>query len=142
MRRLVSFALLVTLSGCRAEPRACVKLKALCGTELQTCRDLRDDVTEQLGQEAVDTLDGCVLSANSCSGAAGCISGQAAKATLDAAADFVSAFAETVSPSHAEDCVKNAHTRSEAAGCRAGALSKELAESAEAFARGMQKTSR
>ncbi|MDP3233822.1 MAG: hypothetical protein Q8S33_05355 [Myxococcales bacterium] len=142
MLRLTLLALLLTLAGCRTEPRACVKMKELCGTEAQTCRDLRDDVTEHFGQGAVDTLDGCVLSANTCSQAAGCVSGEAAKATLSAATDFMNAFADTVNPAHADDCVKNARTASEAAGCRAGALGKSLAESAEAFAEGVKKTSR
>jgi hypothetical protein len=142
MLRLTSFVLFVMLNGCRSEPHACIKMKELCGTESQTCRTLREDVKGQFGQVAVDTLDGCVLGANTCSQAAGCASGQAAKAMASAAAEFVSAFANTVSPSPADDCVKNARTASEAAGCRAGALGKSVAESTESFADGVRKSMR
>ncbi|MFO0601260.1 MAG: hypothetical protein U0228_38475 [Myxococcaceae bacterium] len=144
MLRLLSLAVLLTLSfaGCRSEPRSCVKMKELCGTEADTCRDLREELGTKLGQGAVDTLDGCVLTANTCSAAAGCVTGQAAKATLGAAVEFMSAFADTVNPGKADECVKNAKTPAEAAGCRTGAMGKTAADGLDAFGKGVEQGSR
>lgn len=131
---------LVTLTGCRSEPRACVKLEALCGTEQSSCRDLRDELQVQFGAGAVDSLDGCVLQANSCAEAAGCASGEAAKATAAAAGEFFSAFSKSVSPASADPCVKQAQSEAERAGCRAGAFGRALGVEAERFAEGVRKS--
>ncbi len=133
---------ILVLAGCRTEPRACVKMKTLCGTEESACRNLRDDVQAQFGQGAVDTLDGCVLQANTCSEAAGCVTGSAAKATAEAAANFFNGFARSVSPASAEACVKEAKTEAEANGCRAGALGTSLEEQVSQFAEGLERSRR
>lgn len=98
IRRTVAFAALVVvvLSSCKVEPRACVKMKDLCGTELETCHELRDSTKENLGEGALDTLDGCVLQASTCSEAAGCATGSAAKATLEAAKNFANGFGKAL----------------------------------------------
>lgn len=137
---LVLSMAMTMLAGCKSEPRACTKLKELCGTEAEACRELRDDLQADFGQSAVDTLDGCVLQANTCSAVAGCATGEAAKATVAAAADFMNAFVATVSPASADECVKNAKSAAEAAGCRAGAVGKQLEASADEFAEGLRKS--
>jgi hypothetical protein len=137
---LVLSMAMTMLVGCKSEPRACTKLEELCGTKTETCRALRDDLHADFGQSAVDTLDGCVLQANTCSAAAGCATGEAAKATLAATADFMSAFVTSVSPATADECVKNAKSTAEAAGCRAGAAGKVLEASANEFADGLRKS--
>lgn len=138
MARFILVCLVVATAGCKTEPRACVKMKELCGTESSACRDLRDDVQANFGQSAVDTLDGCVLQANSCSEAAGCVSGEAAKATAKAAGEFFGAFAKSASPASADACVKNAKSDAEAAGCRVGAAGKALEERMNQFAEGVR----
>jgi hypothetical protein len=138
--RVALMLVVVTLAGCKSEPRACVKMKELCGTETSSCRDLRDDLQEQFGEGAVDTLDGCVLQANSCSEAAGCATGEAAKATAKAAGEFFGAFTKSVSPSSADECVRNARSDAERAGCRVGAFGKELESQAEQFADGVKRS--
>ena len=137
---LVLSMTMTMLVGCTSEPRACAKLKELCGTEIDECKELRDDLQADFGQSAVDTLDGCVLQANTCSSAAGCATGEAAKATLAAATDFMNAFVTTVSPASADECVKNAKSSAEAAGCRAGAVGKALEMSANEFAEGVRRS--
>ncbi|MGC4118570.1 MAG: hypothetical protein QM765_29235 [Myxococcales bacterium] len=140
MNRCFAVLLMLLTAGCKSEPRACEKMRELCGTESAICRDLREDVQAQLGQPALDTLDGCVLQANSCSEAAGCVSGEAAKASVEAAANFVTAFAKSASPSSAEECVKNAKSEAEANGCRAGAVGKAMVERLNQFAAGLKKS--
>lgn len=141
MNRCSLLALVVgCASACTSEPpRACVKMKELCGTERDTCVDLRADVLTHLGQGAVDSLDGCVLQAGTCSQAAGCVTGQAAKATAAAMADFADAFVKEVSPDDARGCDTSSGSRSEAAGCRVGLLSRSAAEHARQFAAGLER---
>lgn len=138
MLRVALGLALLALSGCTETPRSCAKMKELCGTEPKDCRELRADVQEEFGQKAVDTLDGCVLQANTCSAAAGCVSGEAAKASVAAAAEFMNAFVDTMTPESADACVKRAKTPAEAAGCKAGAVGRALEARVSEFAEGVK----
>lgn len=141
MKRCFVVLCVVLSGGCsKPVPRACEKMRELCGTEPSACRDLRDDVQSQLGQSALDTLDACVLQSDTCSGAAGCVTGEAAKASLNAAANFVNAFAKAASPSSAEACVKAATSEAEANGCRAQAVGQVMGERLKQFAEGLKKS--
>lgn len=88
-RTLLAAAVLLCCACPKPPPdRACVKMQTLCGTTLEDCGSRRDSVKEKFGQEALDALDACYLSATTCSEANGCVAGAALKATGEAAKEF------------------------------------------------------
>jgi hypothetical protein len=89
MRTFALVAVVVLLAGCKLTPRACEKMKTLCGTEVDSCIETRNDIREKLGHDALDKFDGCYLSANDCSEASGCVTGAAIHVGVDAAKSFL-----------------------------------------------------
>ena len=90
VRRCALLAVLsLALTACRSETATCGRMKDLCGTTEESCKELFKSTRETFGEKGVDAMKTCFADATSCSEASGCVAGVGLKGLTDSATEFL-----------------------------------------------------